>query len=56
MNFTPSKWPKHDGRCVICGRNTKQNVHQRCGLAHEAALRAKRHPRLAIRHAKAGAS
>ena len=37
---------QHTGICPMCYRSTKANVHQRCGLAREAELRAKRQPRL----------
>ena len=37
---------QHTGLCPMCGRGTKLHVHQRCGLAREAELMAKRQPRL----------
>lgn len=45
MRFKPDQWT-HTGLCPMCGKKTKANVHQQCGLAREAALAATRGERL----------
>lgn len=36
MIFRSGYW-KHDGKCGVCKKSTKQNVHANCGRALEAA-------------------
>ena len=49
MRFSrPTFQWQHTGICPMCQRSTKANVHQQCGIAREAELRAKRKPRLKI--------
>ena len=49
MKFDTKKFPPHTGICPMCSKSTKANVHQKCGLAREAELKARKKPRLTKR-------